>query len=288
MRRDLKARPEPLREDDRTTSEGARHSQPSGDGPLPPPHRPHQSQLEAFEEFGPLHHQEAAKDSLASLNAEPRGAMSVTAPSSFGRRILMPAVASFLERYPLLEVSLHLSDQLVDLAEQRIDVAVRIGALPNSDLIATRLAPIRLVVCASPSYLSRHGRPASLAQLTAHACFDAATRNPSNPMWCFEGVNHGKRLEVRSALRTDDKECMLQAAVCGAGIAHLPSWMASDDLHAGRLVALFPRAKPPKLKGPERVIQAVRMQGRSHDAKARLFIAHLKETFGETPSWERV
>jgi DNA-binding transcriptional LysR family regulator len=228
-----------------------------------------------------------AKEALANLQVDPRGEMVITAPATFGRRVIVPAVARFLERYPLMEVSLHVSDQFVDLAEQRVDVAIRIGALPDSDLLTTRLAPMKLVVCASPSYLEKHGRPASPAQLISHQCIDAATRGLPGSMWCFDGVNHDKPLAVRGPLRTDDKECMLQAALDGVGVVHVASWLVSDDVKAGRLVALFPRSKQPITRGPERAIHAVRMQGRSHEAKAKLFIAHLRETFGDVPPWDR-
>ena len=109
-----------------------------------------------------------AKDALASINADPRGLMTITAPTIFGRRHLAPAVASFLERYPMIEVDLHVSDTLVDLAEQRVDVAIRIGVLVDSDLLATRLATLRPLVCASPAYIARHGRPATPEALVEH------------------------------------------------------------------------------------------------------------------------
>ncbi len=228
-----------------------------------------------------------AKDALSTLNADPRGLMTVTAPATFGRLVVMPAVASFLERYPLMEVDLHVSDRFVDLAEHRIDVAVRIGSLPDSDLLATRLAPMRLIACASPSYLSRHGRPATPSDLLGHNCIDVATGTAPASTWCFEGVNRNAPLAVRGNLRTDDKDCMLQAALAGAGIVHIATWLVGDDIAAGRLVPLFPGVESPYPKGMERAVHAVRMPGRSHEAKARLFIEHLRAVFGEVPYWDR-
>lgn len=227
-----------------------------------------------------------AKESLASLHADPRGVMTVTAPATFGRLRLAPAIASFLAQYPLLEIDLHVSNQLVDLGAQRIDVAVRVGALPDSDLLATRLAPIRLIACASPEYLARNGRPETPEELTRHNCIVAATRSAACGAFCFRGVNRDAPLPVRGNLRTDDKDCMVQAALAGVGVAHLASWLVSEEIVAGRLVPLFPGMTSPAPKEGERAIHAVRMQGRSHDAKARLFIAHLRATFGETPYWD--
>jgi DNA-binding transcriptional LysR family regulator len=226
-----------------------------------------------------------AKDALASINADPRGLMTVTAPTIFGRRHLAPAVASFLERYPMIELDLHVSDTLVDLAEQRVDVAIRIGVLVDSDLIATRLATLRPLVCASPAYLARHGRPGTPQDLVDHDCITVATPSLAGPAWRFAGINRGAALPVRGKLRTDDKDCALQAALAGIGIAHLASWVASEDIVAGRLVSLFPHAQAPEPKSLP-AIHAVRMQGRSYEAKARLFIAHLRDTIGETPYWD--
>ena len=226
-----------------------------------------------------------AKDAVAAINADPRGLMTVTAPTIFGRRHLAHAVASFLERYPMIEVDLHVSDALVDLAEQRVDVAIRIGQLPDSDLIATRLATLRPLVCASPAYLARHGRPATPEDLLQHDCITTTTPAPSGPAWRFAGVHRGAPLPVRGKLRTDDKDCALQAALAGIGIAHLASWVISDDIVAGRLVSLFPDARTPDPRSLP-AIHALRMPGRSYEAKARLFIAHLRQVIGETPYWD--
>jgi len=226
-----------------------------------------------------------AKHALASINADPRGLLTVTAPTIFGRRHLAPAVASFLERYPMIEVDLHVSDTLVDLAEQRVDVAIRIGVLIDSDLVATRLATLRPLVCASPAYLARQGRPATPQELTAHDCITVATPALAGPAWRFAGINRGVALPVRGKLRTDDKDCALQAALAGIGIAHLASWVASEDIVAGRLVSLFPDSQAADPKSLP-AIHAVRMPGRSYEAKARLFIAHLRDVIGETPYWD--
>jgi DNA-binding transcriptional LysR family regulator len=227
-----------------------------------------------------------ARASLASLNADPRGLMTVTAPATFGRLFVAPAVVSFLHRYPLIEVNLHVGDQYVDLSEQRVDVAIRIGALPDSDLLSTRLAPMRLVACASPAYLARHGRPADPDALLAHNCVDVATGVPPAATWCFEGWNRDQPYKVRGNVRVDDKDCMRDVALAGGGIVHIASWLVSEHIANGQLVALFPDIASPYPKGAERAIHAVRMRGRSHDAKARLFIDHLRSTFGDVPYWD--
>lgn len=228
-----------------------------------------------------------ARESLASLNADPRGLLTVTAPATFGRLFVAPAIVSFLDRFPMIEVDLHLGDQYVDLAEHRVDVAIRIGALPDSELLSTRLAPMRLVACASPAYLARHGRPANPDELLKHNCIDVATGVPPAATWCFEGWNRNQPYKVRGNMRVDDKDCMRDIALAGGGIVHIASWLVSEHISDGHLVALFPDIASPYPKGTERAIHAVRMRGRSHDAKARLFIAHLRSTFGDGPHWDR-
>jgi DNA-binding transcriptional LysR family regulator len=225
-----------------------------------------------------------AKDELVSLQAEPRGLLTVTAPSVFGRRWVSPAAIDFLAQYPLLELDLHLSDEVVDLRSRRVDVAIRMGALPDSELIATRIAPLRRLVCASPAYLERRGRPVAPADLLQHNCLTAAASAPAD-WWRFEGVNRDRALPVRGTLRTDDTDTLLQAAAAGVGIVHLASWLVGEMIVAGRLVVLLPNAQPPK--GAVPAIHAVRMSGRSHTGKASLFIGHLRQAFGDPPLWER-
>jgi DNA-binding transcriptional LysR family regulator len=225
-----------------------------------------------------------AKDAIASLRADPRGLLTVTAPSSFGRRYVAPAVAGFLQRYPLMEVDLHLSDHVVDLTAQRVDVAVRIGALPDSDLVATRLATSRRLVCASPAYIERHGRPACPEDLLQHNCLTMISKPAPADWWRFPGINRNKALAVRGTFRSDDTEALLRAAVEGTGIVHLASWLTSDMLVQGKLIQLFADATA-GANSPS-AIHTVRMPGRSHAAKAQLFIAHLREVFGEPPYWD--
>jgi len=228
-----------------------------------------------------------AKASLLDAQAEPRGPLSVTVPSSFGRRHVVPAANVFLEHHPQIELELHLSDEWVDLTSSRTDVAVRIGALPDSDLTAVRLAPIWRMVCASPDYLAREGRPTAPEQLLQHSCLTvaSASRTPTG-WWSFEGVNNGMPLPVRGRLRSDDTEALLQAAVAGLGVVHLSSWLVSDLIQARRLVCLFPSSLASAQAQPV-AIHAVWLKGRSHAAKAQLFIAHLREAFGSPTHWDR-
>ncbi len=227
-----------------------------------------------------------ARAALLDAQAEPRGLLSVNVPAAFGRRHVTPVVTAFLKQYPLIELDLHLSDQWVDLSAQRTDVAIRIGALPDSDLVATQLAPLTRLACASPEYLKAHGRPARPEDLLQHSCLTmSASRAPAG-WWSFPGVNQGKALDIKGRFRSDDTESLLQAAVDGLGVVHLASWLVCDMLVSGRLVNLFPApAAAPARQAA--AIHAVRLKGRSHAAKAQLFIAHLKKAFGTPPYWDR-
>jgi DNA-binding transcriptional LysR family regulator len=227
-----------------------------------------------------------ARLALLDGQAEPRGMLSVTAPATFGRQHVMPVVAGFLRAHPLIELELHLSDQWVDLSSQRADVAIRIGALPDSDLLATRLAPLSRLACASPQYLKEAGRPSRPEELLQHSCLSLASARPPGDWWAFPGVNRGKTLAVRGRFRSDDTEALLDAAVAGLGVVHLASWLVYERVASGQLISLFPVASPPA-GGEVSAIHAVRLKGRSHAAKAQLFIAHLKKAFGSPPYWDR-
>jgi DNA-binding transcriptional LysR family regulator len=229
------------------------------------------------------------KDAISSLHAEPRGVLTVTAPSPFGRRHVGPAVTSFLRRYPQVEVELHLSDEIVDLAALRYDVAVRIGVLPDSGLLATRLAPQRRLVCASPDYLARCGIPRSPPDLLKHNCLTVRSLPARVGWWTFSGVNGGKPLAVRGSLRCDESDALLRAALDGVGIVHLATWMVAEDVGAGRLVPLFGQElshAPSTASG----IHALRVPGRS-PVKSKLFLEHLRTVFGVadggSPYWDR-
>lgn len=227
-----------------------------------------------------------AKADLHASDAEPRGLLTVTAPTVFGRRHVVGALASFLRRYPDIEVDLHLVDQIFDLAEQRMDVAIRIGVLPDSDLHATVLAPLRLVTCATPAYLARAGRPSTPEDLLRHDCITVATPPGPGIAWRYPGINRNQPLPVRGRFRTDDKDGMLHAALQGLGVLHIAGWVVCDQLRSGELVALFPEeASAPDTPGMP-AIHAVRLPGRSHATKARLFIDHLRAEIGEPAWWD--
>lgn len=227
---------------------------------------------------------EGVKAELSALQTDPHGLLTVTAPSGFGRRHVVPAAMRFLKLYPQIQLNLHLSDDLVDLAERRIDVAIRIGKLPDSDLVATKLAQYSRLACASPDYLARAGWPATPQDLLKHNCLTIATPPLPAGWWSFAGTQGGSPLPVRGSFQSDDTESLLQAALHGIGIVHLASWLVGELIAEGRLISLFPQA--PTLSAKQLTdIHAVRLPGRSHATRARLFIEHLKTEFDAPTDW---
>ncbi|MYM98186.1 LysR family transcriptional regulator [Duganella vulcania] len=232
------------------------------------------------------------KAAVQELDSEPRGLLTVTAPAAFGRLHVAPAIADFLQHCPLLEVELHVSDDIVDLSARRVDVAVRAGVLPDSGLVATRLAVQERVVSASPAYLERHGWPTTPMDLLNHQCLTVTGRAAPRGWWRFDGVNQNQPLAVKGKLRCDDTDSLLHAAIGGAGLVHLANWLVSDAIVAGQLVPVFPMAPVRRdgasgRRGPnESAVHAVHMPGRSNQAKAQLLIRHLKEYFGDPPYWD--
>lgn len=179
--------------------------------------------------------EEAARDT-ATL---PAGPIRIAAPQSFGIRHVAPVLADFLRSHPGVTIDLSLSDAVVDIVAQRIDVALRIGTLPDSSLRSRRIADIPAMTIAAPAYLAAAGVPASPADLAHHACLTYT--NLARPdRWRF--VHHDGReetVQVAGPLATDNGDAMLAGLVAGLGIARLPEFIVADDLAAGRLRAIL-------------------------------------------------
>lgn len=185
-----------------------------------------------------LEQMDEAETNAADRQAEPRGTLRINAPMSFGARHLAAVVAGFCERNPKVRVEMVLNDRLVDLVEEGYDVAVRIGRLAESGLVARRLSPCRLVVCASPDYLERRGRPATPADLRGHNCLLYAYAS-NGDVWRFLG-EHEEEVRVAGSLVINNGDALLAAALAGQGVILQPAFIAGEDLQAGRLVRLLP------------------------------------------------
>ncbi len=216
--------------------------------------------------------------SVALEQASPRGRLRVAAGVSFALEQLLPLLPEFLGQHPDLSVDLEMSDRYVDLVADGIDVAIRIGRLPDSSLIARRLAVSRLVLCASAEYAARAALPDVPAGLAGHQ-FVIDRNGPR----AFElhGPDGEERFTPEGRLYVNDAHATRDALRMGLGIGQLPTFVAGPDLAAGRLVPVLPRYRMPVA-----TVSAVYPPSRQLSTKVRVWIDHLVACFGDPPSWD--
>jgi DNA-binding transcriptional LysR family regulator len=223
---------------------------------------------------------EDAELAVSRLQAAPRGILRLNAPVSFGILHLAPMLSEFMQRYPALRVEIDLADRMVDLIEEGYDLAVRIGALPDSSLIARRLADNHMVVCAAPAYWQRHGRPGEPRDLAGHACITYAYQRSPNE-WPFMGPGGRFSVRVDGPLMSNNGDLALTIALAGLGIVVLPCFLCGAHLADGRLEPVLRDWMPPPTG-----IHAVYPHGRHLSAKVRAFVDFLVERFDPQPAWE--
>ncbi|KWN14126.1 LysR family transcriptional regulator [Burkholderia territorii] len=203
------------------------------------------------------------------------GVLRVTAPGELGRLRIAPLVAAFQRRHPELTVHLMLTDTIVDLLAHDIDVAVRIGSLADSTMIARELAPNHRVLCASSGYLAVHGQPTHPAELRAHRCIVMGDQPRTE--WRFDGAQGAVTVEVTAALVTNDGGAARTLALEGAGIALKSIWDVGADLQAGRLVRVLPT-----FAAPAAPLHAVYPGGRHVPLRVRTFVDYLRDQLRDT------
>jgi DNA-binding transcriptional LysR family regulator len=221
-----------------------------------------------------------ANDSVAELQAQPRGNLRVHSRVLVGHLHLVPVLPQFMARYPEVNVDLLMSNRVIDVVEQNIDVDVRIGKLVDSSLVARKLAASERVVCASPQYLQ--GRPpiAAPSDLTAHNCLTYRI-NVGRTVWRFlDAGGVLQEIPVEGNLTTDNGYALLTATLSGVGIALMPDWSVRNDLAAGRLVRLLPEYRVSHIEF-DNGIYAVFQKSRYMTAKVRAFIDFLVDAFEE-------
>ncbi|MFC0227342.1 LysR family transcriptional regulator [Serratia aquatilis] len=185
-------------------------------------------------------YQEAVNDTAESqLN----GLLRVTSPVQFGRKHVAPVVMTFLERYPQLQIEMRLDDRNLELIDEGIDIAVRIGRLQDSSMVARKLGEVTLVTVASPAYLAQRGEPLQPAQLAEHDTI-FGTSHPSLPEWRFGPYENSGRVRLTPRLLLNEVETQLLAVRAGKGVARLLSYQVADDLAAGTLVRLLAEYEP--------------------------------------------
>lgn len=222
-----------------------------------------------------------ADQAAAAVHGTLRGTLRVAAPLSFGLRHLAPAVSEFLVRHESLSMELDLNDRRIDIVDEGFDIAVRIGVLEDSSLVARKLFDARNVLCASPDYLARHGTPERPEDLANHAGLVYAS-GAERRAWTWRHLDGGERTVTPSArLLSNNGDMLVAAAEAGLGVFLLPSFIVHQSIEAGRLVPLLTAA------GWTGVVAfAVYPPGRHLSAKVRAFVDFLAERFGGAPYWE--
>ncbi len=220
----------------------------------------------------------AAKDAeyaVTHMQGEPTGKLRINAPMSFGRICLAKLIPQFLQMYPKIEINLQLEDKTIDLIEGGYDIAIRVGALPNSTLVARKLMPCRSVVCASPDYLKIQGAPMFPSELIQHNCVLFSYSSDVNE-WSLSNSDTTETVQVSGNYKVNNSEALKEALVQGIGIGRLPSFVAESALTSGELVPVLS-----DYQLPEQTFYAVFPERQFLPAKVRVFIDYLIECFNE-------
>ncbi|MGF1707363.1 LysR family transcriptional regulator [Enterovibrio baiacu] len=220
---------------------------------------------------------EAAYSSVGVGASSPRGILRVTAPASFGRMHLMPALKGFLAEYPDVKLDFRFSDSIVDLIEGGFDIAIRNAELKDSSLIARKLATDRRVICASPAYIEKYGKPTSPKDLKDHLCIHLSQLD----QWVFDGPNGRESVKTQSVLRTDSGDVVRDACLDGIGIAINSTWSVFEHLQKGELVEILCDYSLVS----DTAIWALYPSSRQLAPKVRAFIDYYAARFADTPCW---
>lgn len=223
---------------------------------------------------------DAAREVVAAAVTQVAGPIRLSAPLSFGTQYLGPALAHFARLHPRVELDVSLDDRAVDLIGGGYDLAVRIGKLPDSSLIARRIAPVRAAVLASPAYLEERGRPERPRDLEDHDLLVYANVGRGS-QWRFRVSGKWEKVEGRTRFRADNGELLREAACAGLGIVLLPTFIASPAIESGALEVLL-RDFPLEDAG----LHVVMPPGRATTARVRALVDFLAARFGPEPAWD--
>ncbi|MBZ0124942.1 MAG: LysR family transcriptional regulator [Rhodocyclaceae bacterium] len=218
-----------------------------------------------------------AEASVSLGGVKARGHLRVSAPAGFGRRHVAPLIMQFLDANPEVTVNLDLSDRLVDLVNEGVDCAIRVGELTDSSLVSIKLAENRRVVVASPAYLERHGTPRALADLASHNCLSLGQQRG----WLFRDGEEIVSIKVSGQLECNDGAVLHEWALAGRGLAWRSMWEVGEDLQRGALLPVLDA-----FAAPPTGIYAVFPQRKYLPLRVRLLIDHLKHSYGNPDYWE--
>lgn len=212
-----------------------------------------------------------ANEAAAGVNATPRGNLAITAPVLFGKAYVMPCIVRYLKDFPEVDVAAYFLDRVVNIVDEGMDVAIRIGPLPDSGLRATQVGRTRRVLCASPEYLARHGTPDHPADLLRHTIVAASGVSPRVD-WKFGTADDPTMVHMHPRLTVTSNDAAIAAAVAGLGIARLLSYQVAAELEEGRLVVVL--AEYEEAPWP---IHVLHRESKFGSIKVRQFIDRLVE-----------
>ncbi len=221
---------------------------------------------------------DAARASVGAGKVSPSGTLRVSAPASFGRMHLIPALKGFLEKYPDLNIDLRLSDSIIDLVEGGFDIAIRDAELNDSSLIARKLAPDKRIICASPDYIKTFGEPTTPKDLRNHQCLTLMGLES----WTFETEHGLQTVKAKGNFRTDNGEAVRDASISGLGITLGSTWSVYKYLQSGALVEILKYT--PLVSNT--AIWAVYPSSRLLAPKVRAFIDYFSKYYGDLPYWD--
>ncbi|NQW10127.1 MAG: LysR family transcriptional regulator [Alphaproteobacteria bacterium] len=220
-----------------------------------------------------------AEAAVTTAHSSPRGLLKITAPTTFAHRHVAPHLAAFIDRFPEVQVQLLVSDRLVDLVEEGVDLAIRIAQLKDSSLIARKLAPNHRKLVASPEYLKRWGTPSKPEHVNDHAVVSLLPGNPIND-WHFVVDGEETVIRAKGDIVTNNGDAILELALSGAGLAMLAAHVVGEYLQCAKLVSVldeYVREDVP--------IYAVYPSNRHLSPKVRAFVDFLIEMYGPRPYW---
>jgi DNA-binding transcriptional LysR family regulator len=220
-----------------------------------------------------------AEQEAAQAAVVPRGTIKLTTSMNFGVRHAAPAIVAFLERHPEVRFDVSLSDRIVDLVEEGFDLAIRIGRPGSGNVVARRLGEARVVPCAAPAYLAKHGAPQVPEDLERHNCFTYEYA-PAH-VWRFRDAAGGERVvRVKGNLHANNGDLLAEVAARGTGVVFEPAFIVGPEVRAGRLVPLLQDFEPAPIP-----IYAVYPSRKHLSAKVRLFVEFLVRSFADTKDW---
>ena len=226
---------------------------------------------------------EALTSGLRQAGTGVTGTLRMTTSAAFGSQYISPLLPQFLARHPGVRLSVNLTDQVLDLVSSGFDLAIRIGELADSSLVARRLTSNRRVLCASPDYLRRHGTPQTPADLTRHECLLLVGSQGRQDIWRLtDPAGQEIAVRVHGRFESNSGELLRDGVVAGLGIAQHSTWHIGNDLRTGRAQVVLP-----DYPIADTGIYAVTPQRQLVPQRVRAFVDFLSEHFGEQPSWDR-